>query len=189
MGRDPNHSQPVGGVIGGIVGLVALCLIALFFIRRHRFHKAQRKPVDLLHENDGSNDNLPQYYRPEPFVVPEPSAPSTAGGPETTQTGTDTRPSLDHRTSHYSNLTSEQVLSMRSSTPDQSVSTSAYMRKSPAPPSFRPVNIVQHEDAGPSEGATEQEAETIELPPAYTNIRSNNAPPPPPPAEEGAATA
>ena len=67
------------------------------------------------------------------------------------------------------------------------------MRKSPAPPSFRPVNIVQHEDAGPSGGP--EEAETIELPPAYTNIRSaapttaatstteGPSDPPPPPAD------
>ena len=174
-------------MIGGVVGFVALCLLALFFVRRRRFHQAQKKPVDLLHENDGSNDNLPQFYRPEPFVVPEPSVLSTTAAPETTQGGSDTRPSADRRTSHYSNLTADQPMSMRSSTPDQSVSTSAYMRKSPAPPSFRPVNIVQHEDAGPSEDTAPQEPETIELPPAYTNIRANNERPPPPPEETAAA--
>lgn len=34
------------------------------------------------------------------------------------------------------------------------------------PSQLRPVNIIQHDDAGPDEGS-----ETIELPPAYTNIR------------------
>lgn len=183
--RDPLTKLPLGGVIGGIVGLVALLLLILFFIRRHRFHKSQR-PVDLLHENDGSNDNLPQYYRPEPFVVPEPSASSAVGGAPETREATETRPSVEHRGSHYSALTAEQAASLRSSTPDQSQSqsqgTSTYMRKSPAPPSFRPVNIVQHEDAGPSDDVPQPDLETIELPPAYTNIRPNV--PPPPPAED-----
>jgi hypothetical protein len=42
-------------------------------------------------------------------------------------------------------------------------------RKSPMPPSLRPVNIIQHDDAGTV--ADDNEAETVELPPAYTNIR------------------
>lgn len=74
--------------------------------------------------------------------------------------------------------------------------TSTYFRKSPAPPSFRPVNIVQHEDAGPSE-AGGGDLETIELPPAYTNLRVGPRVPavstttaetveiPPPPTESG----
>jgi hypothetical protein len=38
---------------------------------------------------------------------------------------------------------------------------------------MRLVNIIQHDDAGPSEPAGDDEAvaDTIELPPAYTNIR------------------
>jgi hypothetical protein len=43
------------------------------------------------------------------------------------------------------------------------------------PPSLRPVNVIQHEDAGPSLPADNQEAETVELPPAYTNIRKTQA--------------
>ena len=62
----------------------------------------------------------------------------------------------------------------RSPTPT-SMGTSTYFRKSPAPPSFRPVNIVQHEDAGPSE-AGQPDLETIELPPAYTNLRIGSRP-------------
>ncbi|EKM58123.1 uncharacterized protein PHACADRAFT_139783 [Phanerochaete carnosa HHB-10118-sp] len=179
----------VGGVIGGVVGAVALALVIVFFVRRRRFHETQKqRPMDLLHENDGSNDNLPQFYRPEPFVVPGPSASSTAvnTGPEV-RAATDTRPSLDQRNSHYSALTAEQAQSLRASTPDQSASTSTYLRKSPAPPSFRPVNIVQHEDAGPRADMEEPEPETIELPPAYTNIRPTAppSPPPPPPASTG----
>ena len=43
------------------------------------------------------------------------------------------------------------------------------------PLSFRPVNVIQHEDAGPSLPAENTEPETVELPPAYTNIRNTSA--------------
>jgi hypothetical protein len=47
--------------------------------------------------------------------------------------------------------------------------TTATTRKSA---SSRPVNIIEHDDAGPSEDLSDQvEPETIELPPAYSNIR------------------
>ncbi|KAI0346612.1 hypothetical protein BDW22DRAFT_1352763 [Trametopsis cervina] len=163
-GSHSNTGPIVGGVVGGVVGLLAILLVALFFYRRRRFHKQQKKrPVDLLHDQEGEDQDghPPQYYQPEPFVVPEPTVVSE--GAETSTIPGAARPSLDQRRSHYSNLSGE-----RSSTPDQSaVSGSTYLRKSPAPPSFRAVNIVQHDDAGPSE----PEPETIELPPAYTNIR------------------
>lgn len=110
-------------------------------------------------------------------MVPDPTVASSAGDyhddPEASLAG-HLRPSTDHRYSRYSGTNSDTGpgLTVRSATPDQS--TTSYMRKSPAPPSFRPVNIVQHEDAGPSAGA-EEEAETIELPPAYTHIKSSAA--------------
>lgn len=65
----------------------------------------------------------------------------------------------------------------RPSTPSTSVagtSMSGIMRKSAAPPVMRPVNIIQHEDAGappPMEDGEGEEPETVELPPAYTNLR------------------
>lgn len=186
LSRDTNVLP--GGVIGGVVGAIALVLIGVFFIRRHRFHQSgKERPVDLFNEPEGENSHdghPPQYYQPEPFVVPDPTVVSTVGPYGTVMTSSDGRPSLDHRIS--SNLTGELPGTVRSETPDHSVGTSTYMRKSPAPPSFRPVNIIQHDDAGPSEGFAPQETETIELPPAYTNLRtaSNTAPPPPPPAED-----
>ncbi|KAI0688406.1 hypothetical protein BC835DRAFT_1419154 [Cytidiella melzeri] len=154
--KHDNTGSIVGGVVGGVVGLIALLLIALFFWRRRRFHKQQQKrPVDLLNDGEDQDGHPPHYYQPEPFIVPEPTASSTI----TSTVPGALRPSIDNRQSHYSNLSGE-----RSSTPDQSAVTgSTGMRKSPAPSSFRPVNIIQHDDAGPSE--------TIELPPAYTNLR------------------
>ena len=37
---------------------------------------------------------------------------------------------------------------------------------------LRPINIIQHDDAGPSEPKEEEgDPETIELPPAYTAVK------------------
>jgi hypothetical protein len=56
--------------------------------------------------------------------------------------------------------------------PQTPTTTTTTTRKSGAFPQLRPVNIIQHDDAGPSEGLSGQaEHDTIELPPAYSNIR------------------
>ena len=170
-----------------------ILVILWMFWRWRRQQKLKARPVDLLQDQDGEGEHdptLPQYYRPEPFVLPDPTISSSSGlaGPETAM-ASGLRPSIDHRLSQYSTTTGENGLVLgsasRSGTPD--ASSSQWTRKSPAPPSFRPVNIVQHEDAGPSEvDVSQTEAETIELPPAYTNIRRPVVPetprdPPPPP--------
>jgi hypothetical protein len=60
----------------------------------------------------------------------------------------------------------------RPQTPLSATSAATTTRKLGAPPQLRPVNIFQHDDAGPSEEPIGQgESETIELPPAYTNLR------------------
>lgn len=186
-----NVGAIVGGVIGGVVGLIALILVLLFFRRRSKYHKTQKeRPVDLLREDDhdgpDNDGRLPQYYEPEPFIVPDPTVTSSA---DDRGSATGLRPSTDRRQSRQSALTHDT--GGRSSTPDQSnLGTSTYMRKSPAPPSFRPVNIVQHEDAGPSEAPhpPDEEEETIELPPAYTNIKRGLAPEPVEPSSTAAHT-
>ena len=185
-----NVGAIVGGVIGGVVGLIALALLVLFFIRRRRHHQnsgTKERPVDLLQDGDIDNDGhvgdsrLPAYYQPEPFTLPAPTIASSShydvpsSEPDSSQ--------RDRRQSYLSTSTSEQGASgyaggfLRiggSSAPSTSVS-----RKSPAPPSFRAVNIIQHDDAGPGEPSPEGEPETIELPPAYTNIKPRSVPPPP----------
>lgn len=164
-------------------------LVAWFFWHRRRSQASETKrPVDLLQDQEGEGDHdpgLPQYYRPEPFIVPDPTVSSSAGDPETVMTAGGLRPSIDNRLSQYSRTTGDGA-GTRSGTPDQQ-STTTYMRKSPAPPSFRPVNIIQHDDAGPSEYMSQVEPETIELPPAYTNIKQADTasqPHEPPPAPE-----
>ncbi|KAJ7512685.1 hypothetical protein B0H11DRAFT_2151564 [Mycena galericulata] len=173
-GSKTNVGAIVGGVIGGIVALIALALVALFFMRRRRLHNQEKIRPDLLPDEgeDGAatRNELPQYYQPEPFMVEDPTVGrSSVGGltaddRRTSATGTD----LDGRP--ISALYSES----RSGTPDPS-SMSASTRKTAPMRQMRPVNIIQHADAGPSaapQGA-EEEPETVELPPAYTNIRKD----------------
>ena len=164
----------VGGVVGGVVGAIAIGLILLFLMRRRRFHGSQKeRPVDLLQDHeDGApvgDNRLPEYYQPEPFVLPDPTVMSTHDSSyRDDPLSASGRPSGERRQSYLSTSTSDAAggyLRAGTSLP----STSA--RKSPAPPSFRPVNIIQHDDAGPSDEPAEPEPETIELPPAYTNIK------------------
>ncbi|KAF7983427.1 hypothetical protein HWV62_21675 [Athelia sp. TMB] len=158
-----NIGAIVGGVIGGITALVVAGLLLLFFARRRRFHEKKGRrntahTVDLLHgDGDGEEHDmaeargeLPQFYQPEPFLVPDPTiAESSDGRRQSTQTSSGDALLGAH--AHQS-----------------SVSTST--RKTPAGPSaMRPVNIIQHEDGG-EEGDGDGE-ETIELPPAYTHIK------------------
>ncbi|KAJ3555239.1 hypothetical protein NM688_g2686 [Phlebia brevispora] len=184
---DPFLLIAQGALWGGVGGFLVVCLAAWFLWRRQRTQKTQKeRPVDLLQDQEGDGDHdtsLPQYYQPEPFVLPEPTVASSSvtGDPETAM-ASGMRPSIDHRLSQYSTTTGEGAgLPTRPVTPSQA---STYMRKSPAPPSFRPVNIIQHDDAGPSEYMSQLEPETIELPPAYTNIRRDLTPHEPPPAPQ-----
>jgi hypothetical protein len=47
-------------------------------------------------------------------------------------------------------------------------------RKSPMPRLLRPVNVIQHDDGGAADEQAEGQPDTVELPPAYTNIRKPN---------------
>ncbi|EAU89678.1 hypothetical protein CC1G_10705 [Coprinopsis cinerea okayama7 len=191
-GGGSNVGAIVGGVVGGLVVLVSLVLIIFFYRRRRKVRSRQReKPVDLLNEGeddeegDGGNqresrNDLPQFYRPEPFTVPDPTLASTYGDGDDRGS---TRPLSGTATSFYT----------RSATPDGSValgygvgagapSSIGTGRKGQPPRAMRPVNIIQHDDAGPSVPylpKEDEEAETIELPPAYTAIRSEHSIPAP----------
>ncbi|KAG5652090.1 hypothetical protein H0H81_006353 [Sphagnurus paluster] len=166
----------IGGVVGGIVALAAIALLLLFYRRRSNLQRKQKeRPVDLLNSDEGdespndfangnNRNELPEYYQPEPFTVPDPTIASTYD--EDFGGMSEGRP-----LSGYSVTT-------RSGTPDilssygggGSVTTSGG-RKGPLR-QMRPVNIIQHDDAGPSSVARDtEEPVTVELPPAYTNIR------------------
>jgi hypothetical protein len=188
-GGHSNVGPIVGGVIGGVAGLLAIALLALFFLRRRRFHRQNKeRPVDLINDGDsnGHDDQLPQYYRPDPFVMPDPSV---AGGASMREgegagllaagaAGTEGRASHESTTSASTRPPVMSAL-QRPATPDRRSSagfggaSSSTTRKGGAPAPLRPVNIIQHDDGGrvPDEAKGEGEPETIELPPAYTNIR------------------
>ena len=159
-GGGANVGAIVGGVIGGVVVIAAALLVLVFFRRRHRYHRHQNeKPVDLAADDEdapprGSRNELPEYYQPEPFVVPEP-APSTLLS-DTTDS--------DERERRHSFLSASGT-DLLSTAPSSSTRKAGYQ-----PRQMRPVNIIQHDDAGPST-PYKDEPETIELPPAYTKIR------------------
>jgi len=59
-------------------------------------------------------------------------------------------------------------------------------RKQP-PPRMRPVNFLQHQDAGAVGPGVHEETELVELPPSYANVGRGDMGSPPPPHAAGAA--
>lgn len=145
-------------MVGAGILLVSTGLLAFWFFRRRPYSAvSQQRPVNVLQDDDdGNEDNdLPQYYAAEPYLVAEP-----------TIRGTSEAASTHDRPISMSTITADV---QRPQTP---MTTTTTTRKSAAFPQLRPVNIIQHDDAGPSEDLSgEAASETIELPPAYTNIR------------------
>jgi hypothetical protein len=169
--RKSNTGAIVGGVVGGVVALIAIVLACLFYLRRKRLNATGKtySSVDRFHvDNEDGTPNegdLPQFYQPEPFMVPDPTVASSNGH--------ERNESFDRR---QSSQTATSTDFPRGGTPDPhglgaagTTSGSTQTRKSPlGPAQLRPVNIIQHDDAG---DGGEEEQETIELPPAYTHIR------------------
>jgi hypothetical protein len=94
------------------------------------------------------------HYAPEPFLVPNP-----------TITGTSEAAFTEER--------SFQMATTDARHPQTPVTaTTSATRKSVVPPPSPPVNIIQHDDAGPSGDLADYvEPVTIELPPTYSNLR------------------
>ena len=117
----------------------------------------------------GQNE-FTQNYQPEPFMVPIPD-------PTPSELDDDGRPFSPEyaRTSFYTrsdtpDLASTLGMGIGGIANGESTGTS---RKGGAPRPMRAVNIIQHQDAGPSNnGDREEPVETIELPPAYTMVRT-----------------
>jgi hypothetical protein len=139
--------------------------LAFFYSRRLGYAAGSKeRPVNVLHDEedgDGSHQALPHSYAPEPFVVPDPSIGASTHDRPLPMTPPGGPQMLARMTAAGTNP-----------------------RKSAPPGQMCPVNIIQHDDAGPSEGlASIDEPETIELPPAYTNIRSVQRSPGPAPID------
>ena len=136
-------------------------------------------------DGNSSHHDLPLSYIPEPFLFPSPSS----GGTFKTASTQESLLSLSNaeRPLSLSIIDAGRPLSLSMidagyplslsvidaghlQTPVTATTTST--RKSAVPPQLRPINIIQHDDAGPSEDpASRVESRTIELPPAYSNIR------------------
>ncbi|KAF8257135.1 hypothetical protein EI94DRAFT_1760487 [Lactarius quietus] len=161
--RECNTGAIAGGVAGGLALMVSVALIAFFYARRRGYSAiSTERPVMVLHDyedGDGSYQDHPHHYVLEPYRVSD----INAGGPSVAASTSD----------RLLSTTSANIPSPQTSASTNTVTT----HKSGLPPRLRPVNIVQHNDAGPSgvpSGAGEHE--TIELPPAYTNIGSVQSP-------------
>lgn len=169
--------------------IIALVLL-WYFKRRNKTQKRfKERPVDLLNaEDDDDGDaagapgsavrrnELPQYYQPEPFMLPDPTqdGASTHGG---TQTGTDDRPLSGTTSSFYTRATTPDPYGAGVASLGGSSALGNERRKG-APRAMRAVNYIQHDDAGPSlpppeadKDEDKDEPVTIELPPAYTAVR------------------
>ncbi|GJJ15081.1 hypothetical protein Clacol_009356 [Clathrus columnatus] len=180
-GSSTNVGAIAGGVIAGVAAVIIAVLLTLFFVRRRRHQRDRRRhSLDLLPESGHPNA---EQYQPEPFIIPSSvgsrsqHARTMSNGSEDDDGASGTRPSMSEVGRRYSAL----------STTDQSETTgylgvpprtgtgtyTSTSRKSPHPPSLRPVNFVQHEDAGelPEGEGSNQEPETVELPPTYDAIR------------------
>lgn len=150
--------------------MVAVALMAFFYPRRRGYAAVSKeRPVNVLHDDEdghGSHYDLPHYYAPDPYLVSDPNIGGASGAASTPN-----RP-----------LPMTPAVIPHPQTPTSMAAAKAAMRKSSLPAEMRPVNIIQHDDAGPSEGLESvAEHETIELPPAYSNIRSIQRSPGPAP--------
>ena len=146
-----------GGVIGAAV-LILIGLVAFWLIRRRAlFALSKERPVNVIQDDeDGNGENNwhhpPPYYAPDPFPPPTPTIKEMSEAMFT----------QDHPPS-----VSTVTIDVRS--PQAPMMTTTH--KNSSVPQLRPINIIQHDDSGAREDLSDQgEPETIELPPAYSNV-------------------
>jgi len=161
----------VGGVVGGVAGLLIIAFLVFLWFRRRRAQRASKERPSLFIDHDDEaptsqppHEELPVYYEPEPFTAAEPTDRASTNRAST---------ALDRSERPISQSLTYLTDPQRIASPDGT--GTGISRKSPMPPSLRAVNVIQHEDAGPSLHADNAEPEIVELPPAYTNIRKAQA--------------
>jgi hypothetical protein len=152
--------------MGGLVAIVALALIAFFYLRWRHSAISRERPVNVFQDDEydkGLPQVLPRYYTSEPFVVPDP----TNGGTSEVASSRDRPLSLAADTPWdipYPQTLAPVVMTAATKTTE----------KTDPPAQLPPVNIIQYNEAGPSVGPTRVgEPETTDLPPAYANIGSS----------------
>ncbi|KAG9100091.1 hypothetical protein FRC06_004548 [Ceratobasidium sp. 370] len=188
-GSNNNVGAIVGGVIGGVAGVIIFFLVLLFFYRRHKHHRnSGTRPMkpDLIDPSEDQpppqeeRGELPQFYEPEPFIIPDAlSNPETSSRHSLHSTHDGQQPRTSMTTASgmpgHGRAPSRLSVTTVSEAGGPGPTSSSGRSKAGMPPSaFRPVNFIQHEDAGDLP-TTDQEPETVELPPAYTDFRSRAA--------------
>ena len=158
-----------GGIVGGITALLVMLALLVFLRRRRRARHPVVHGVDLLPEGAQRDpDAPPEFYQPEPFIVPHAS---------TTEVGAVAPPSMSDLGAPgrpYSTVSTTDPSESAYGAPGSTSYLQSSSRKSPmGMPQMRAVNFVQHEDAGevPEQGTSAQPTETIELPPSYMSVR------------------
>ncbi|KAF9528073.1 hypothetical protein CPB83DRAFT_366694 [Crepidotus variabilis] len=190
-----NTGAIIGGVIGGILVFILALLAFWFWKRKQKKARRVKERPDLLNADDDDDEDerrrrgarpneLPQYYQPEPFLVPDPTVGGRSSHDGTVSATNDERRPLSAGTfgdSFYTRATTPDGLGGTAAGSQHgdhysagASSANGGRRKGGAPRPMRPVNIIQHDDAGPS-GAPPpaEETETIELPPAYTALNKS----------------
>ncbi|KAG9095981.1 hypothetical protein FRC07_011005 [Ceratobasidium sp. 392] len=188
-GGSTNVGAIVGGVIGGVAGLIIVFLVLLFFYRRRKHHRnAGTRPmkpdlIDPSEERPAAQEGrgeLPRFYEPEPFIMPDAlSNPETSSRHSLHSTHDGQPPHTSMTTASglpgHGRAPSRLSVTTMSEAGGPGPASSSGRSKSGIPPSaFRPVNFIQHEDAG-DVAAADQDPETVELPPAYTDLKSRGA--------------
>jgi hypothetical protein len=148
-------------VIGAaVLVLVLIGLVALRVIwRRSLFALWKERPVNVIEDDeDGNGENywhdLPSSCAPEPFLLPTP-----------------TIMGMSEAMSAQGHPPSMSTVTIDVQSPQTPITTTTNC-KSSSFPLLRPINIIQHDDSGSREDLLGQgEPETVELPPAYSNIR------------------
>ncbi len=143
----------------GATLLVLIGLIVFWFIRRRPlFALWKERPVNVIQDDEDGNGvnhchDVPPSYAPEPFLLPNP----TIRGAMLTQ---DRPPSM-----------STVTIDLPSPQTPMTTTTTTTTRNCSSLPQLRPITIIQHDDSG-RDLSDQVEPETVELPPAYSNIRS-----------------
>ena len=151
-----SHGFLSGGVVGGVVVLVVAIFATIFIRRRRRRQNSSKERATIFLDNDDDNeyrDHSSRYCEPEPFTLTE-SAQDSSSREQSTSDTPGQQAVLD---------------TYVADDPPSARTQSGASKKSPAPPSVR-LNVIVHEDAGPSM-TEDEEPKIVELPPAYTNIR------------------
>lgn len=190
----------MGGVIGGVGGLVILGVILFFCLRRGKDHeKPYHNDVDLINEESSIGGHVsanppmiePGFYHPEPFVVPQPGM---SDDPDRRPSNDRARTSFSTNGGPLANVAAESAVSgsvgggpqnprhsqLSLGQTESSDPGSRRTRKSHPPTAMRPVNFIQHDDAGviEAEPSSAAQEEVVELPPTYASVpgAGNGAP-------------